>query len=85
VRLQRAFWWMIAAGDSTEDAAAQVCVSNPVGLGGFACWRHDTDHLAEPGGRCLLFREREEIALLRVQGHGVRALAHRLGRNPGTI
>jgi IS30 family transposase len=41
--------------------------------------------LAEPGGRCLLFREREEIALLRVQGHGVRALAHRLGRNPGTI
>ncbi|MBC7305370.1 MAG: IS30 family transposase [Dietzia sp.] len=41
--------------------------------------------LAEPSGRYLSFLEREEIALLRVQGHGVRQIARRLGRNPGTI
>ncbi|HZL81404.1 MAG TPA: IS30 family transposase [Demequina sp.] len=41
--------------------------------------------LAEPTGRYLSFAEREEIALLRVQGVGVREMARRLGRDPGTI
>lgn len=36
-------------------------------------------------GRYLSFYEREEIALLRVQGHGVREIARRLGRDPATI
>jgi IS30 family transposase len=36
-------------------------------------------------GRYLLFAEREEIALLRAQGHGVRAIARRLERAPSTI
>jgi IS30 family transposase len=36
-------------------------------------------------GRYLCFEEREEIALLRVQGVGVREIARRLGRAPSTI
>ena len=36
-------------------------------------------------GRHLSFEEREEIALLRVQGRGVRDIARRLGRAPSTI
>ena len=41
--------------------------------------------LAEPTGRYLTFAEREEIALFRVQGAGVREIARKLGRDPGTI
>jgi IS30 family transposase len=36
-------------------------------------------------GRYLGFAEREEIAILRVQEHGVRAIARKLGRAPSTI
>ncbi len=36
-------------------------------------------------GRCLSFGEREEIALLRAQGLGVREIARRLGRSPSTV
>ena len=36
-------------------------------------------------GRPLSFTEREELALLRAQGHGVREIARRLGRAPSTI
>jgi IS30 family transposase len=38
-----------------------------------------------PSGRYLSFADREEIALWRVQGHGVREIARRLGRAPSTI
>ena len=41
--------------------------------------------LAEPTGRYLSFEEREEIALLRAKGRGVREIARRIGRDPGTI
>jgi IS30 family transposase len=41
--------------------------------------------LNEPTGRCLSFAEREEIALLRAQDHGVREIARRIGRDPSTI
>ncbi len=41
--------------------------------------------LAEPTGRYLSFREREELGLLKVQGLGVRAIARELRRDPGTI
>lgn len=41
--------------------------------------------LTEPTGRFLTFEEREQIALLRVQGTGVGAIARALGRDPGTI
>jgi IS30 family transposase len=36
-------------------------------------------------GRYLSFAEREEIALWRAQGVGVREVARRLGRSPPTI
>lgn len=36
-------------------------------------------------GRYLSFAEREEIALLRAQGHGVREVARALGRSPSTV
>nr|WSX81775.1 IS30 family transposase [Streptomyces sp. NBC_00899] len=38
-----------------------------------------------PSGRYLSFSEREEIALLRAQGKGVREIARDVDRNPGTI
>jgi IS30 family transposase len=40
---------------------------------------------ASLSGRYLSFAEREEIALLRAQGCGVRGIARRLGRSPSTI
>jgi IS30 family transposase len=39
----------------------------------------------EPTGFRLSFAEREEIACLRAEGKGVRAIARELGRDPGTI
>lgn len=68
----------------------EVGVSQPVGFrwfrkaGGMA-----PSHLSRSSkplsGRYLAFAEREEIALLRVEGLGVRELARRLGRAPSTI
>jgi len=40
--------------------------------------------LDEPTGRYLSFAEREEIALLKAQGKGVRQIARTIGRDPGT-
>ena len=39
----------------------------------------------KPTGRYLSFAEREEIALLRVQGKGVREIARTIGRDPATV
>ena len=41
--------------------------------------------LAEPSGRYLSFAEREEIAVLKAQCHGVREIARRVGRDASTI
>ncbi len=38
-----------------------------------------------PSGRYLSFREREELAILRAQGRGVREIARHLGRSGSTI
>ena len=38
-----------------------------------------------PSGRYLTFSEREEIALFRAQGHGVREIARRIGRAGSTV
>ena len=38
-----------------------------------------------PSGRYPSFAEREEVALVRAQGHGVREVARRLGRAASTI
>ncbi|MGN6128956.1 MAG: IS30 family transposase [Nocardioidaceae bacterium] len=84
--VQRAFWRLIAQGRSSEDAGAEVGVSMPVASRWFrhACGMCPIS-LEEPTGRYLSFAEREEIALLKAQRHGVREIARRLGRDPSTI
>lgn len=84
--VEREFWKQVAAGLSSEDAPAAVGVSSAVG----ARWSRQgggmpTITLTDPGGRYLWFGEREEIALLRAEKHGVPDIARRLGRNPATI
>ena len=84
--VQRGFWRLIAQGATTEDAAAEVGVSTPVATRWF---RHaggmSPVSLDEPTGRHLCFAEREEIALLKAQQHGVRDIARQIGRDPSTI
>jgi IS30 family transposase len=87
---QRRFWALVAEGLSSEDAAMEVGVSQPVGFrwfrqaGGMApC--HLSPSSKPPSGRYLSFTEREEIALLKVQGLGVREIARQLGRAASTV
>jgi IS30 family transposase len=87
---QRRFWAAIAAGMASEDAAIHAGMSQAVGTrlfrkaGGMppAIFRVSAKPLS---GRYLSFAEREEIALLRVQGCAVREVARRLGRAASTI
>src|SRR4051812_8828610 len=84
--VEREFWRLIAQGRRTEDAALEVGVSTPVASRWF---RHAGGmpplSLAEPTGRYLSFHEREDLALLKAKGLGVRAIARELERDPGTI
>ena len=87
---RRPFWEAIARGLTSEDAARVAGVSPPVGARWF---RHyggmPPSHLCASApvrsGRYLSLREREELALLHAQGHGVREIARRLARSPSTI
>ncbi len=85
-----AFWGLIARGRSSESAGSEVGISMAVA----ARWFRQSggmppSHLcasATPvSARYLSFVEREQLALLRVQGVGVRACARRLGRAASTI
>ena len=80
------FWSAIARGDKTEDASLEAGVSWPVG---FRWFRHaggvNPCLPSDVTGRYLSFSEREDIALYRAQGLGVREIARRLGRDPSTI
>jgi IS30 family transposase len=87
---RRRFWALIAAGQSSEDAAVGVGVSPPVG----SRWFREAGGMPPstlgrsskpPSERYLSFADREEIALWRVQGHGVREIARRLGRAASTV
>ena len=84
--VERKFWQLIAGGMGSELSAVAVGVSAPVRSRWF---RHGGGmpplSLAEPTGRYLSFAEREELALLRAQGLGVRAIARAMTRDPGTI
>ena len=89
---RRRFWAAIAAGTASEDAApVGVGVPQAVGTrwfrkaGGHAAidvWAGTAKPLC---GRYLSFAEREEIALLRVQGYSMQEVARRLGRVASTI
>src|SRR3954454_20229902 len=80
------FWREIAKGLSSEDAAAAVGVSSAAGVrwfrerGGMATFLLDAVSC-----RYLCFAEREEIAMLRAEGKGVREIAREIGRSPSTI
>jgi IS30 family transposase len=83
--LQR-FWEAIARGLSSEDAAATGGLSSAVGTRWFRESGGMPPHAFAPlSGRYLSFTEREEIAILRAQKLGVRAIARQLGRSPSTI
>lgn len=84
--VERLFWHEIATGATSEDAADAVGVSGAVG----SRWFRErggmpTFMVAPVSGRYLSFEEREEIALLKAQGAGVREIARQLGRDPGTV
>ena len=87
---RRRFWAAIAAGLSSEDAAAAGHVPQAVG----ARWFRKAGGMppamfgpsAKPlSGRYLSFAEREEIALLRAQGCTMQEVARRIGRAASTI
>src|SRR3989441_1723066 len=79
------FWRAIAAGCSSEEAAAAAGVSAAVGVRWFReGGGMPSVSLRPTSGRYLSFSEREEIALLRVRGAGAREIARRLRRSPST-
>src|SRR3954468_18839863 len=86
---RRRFWAAVAAGRASEDAAAAAGGSPAVGVRWFRqAGGMPPSHLSRSrptSGRSLSFAEREELALLRAQGHGVREIARRLRRAPSTI
>jgi len=84
------FWAAIAAGSSSEDAAKAARLSAPVG----ARWFRQNggmppSHLKPSSpplsGRYLSFSEREQIALYRARGAGIRDIAGELSRAASTI
>jgi transposase, IS30 family len=83
---ERRFWDRVAEGMLPSEAGVAVGVSAVVGSrwfrqgGGMSPYSWPA-----PSGRYLAFAEREEIALLRVQGKGIREIAAALGRSPSTI
>ena len=77
------FWTAIARGLSSEDTAVSCGVSPPVG----GRWFREGGgmppiSLAPRSARSLSVAEREEIAILRAQGAGVRDIARRLRESP---
>jgi len=84
--IQRGFWAEIARGLTSEDAALACGVSAPVGTRWFREGGGMSPiSLAPPSGRYLSFAEREEIAIMKAVGCGVREIARWLGRSPSTI
>jgi IS30 family transposase len=81
---------LIAAGQSSWDAAIGMGVSEAIG----SRWFREAGGMPpstlgrsskSPSGRYLSFADREEIALWRAQGRGVREVARRLGRAASTV
>jgi IS30 family transposase len=84
------FWKAIARGLYPEAAVAEARVSWVVGARWFRqAGGMPPTHLAASApplsGRYLSYAEREELALFRAEGHGVRECGRRLGRAPSTI
>jgi hypothetical protein len=78
------FWAAVARGLSSEDAAVEAGVSPAVGVR----WFREAGGMpsvtqARLSGRYLSFAEREEIAMLRARGCGVREIGRVVGPGPG--
>ncbi|MGW8066593.1 IS30 family transposase [Streptomyces ziwulingensis] len=84
--VEAAFWDEIAKGLLAEEAAGVIGVAPAVATRWFRqCGGMRPFDPKPHSGRYLSFREREEIALLKAQGKGVREIAREVGRDPGTI
>jgi IS30 family transposase len=83
--VEREFWCQIATGGTSEEAAIAVGVSQAVGARWFRHRGGMPIDLSPSTGRYLSFHEREEIAILRAKGCGVREIARKVKRNPSTI
>jgi len=80
------FWAAIARGAASEDAGVAAGVSPAVGSRWFReCGGMPPSDFLPHSGRYLSFAEREEIAICRAYGYGVRQIARHLGRSPSTI
>jgi len=84
--VERLFWREIAEGLTSEEAGLAVGASQAAGSRWFRERGGMPTFMVVPlTGRYLSFEERDEIAMLRAQGAGVREIARRLGRDPSTI
>jgi len=84
--VERGFWGEITKGLLPEEAAHAMGVSQAVGGRWFRHGGGMPPFDPRPlSGRYLSFSEREEIALLKAQGAGVRQIAREEGRAPATI
>lgn len=87
VELARIFWSAIARGATSTDAGVEAGVPPVLG----SRWFRECGGVAprsifqEHSGRYLSFAEREQIALWRAEKVGVREIARRLKRDPGSI
>src|SRR5215210_1794431 len=80
------FWAAIADGMSSDRAGVVAGVSPAVGVRWFREGGGMPSVSRAPlSGRYLSFAEREEIAILKATGCGVREIARRVGRSPSTI
>ena len=81
------FWQAIAQGHSTERSAEIAGVSAAVGTRWFrqGGGMPDISLKKAPTDRYLTLAEREEIALLKAKGHGVREIAGRISRAASTV
>ncbi|HWL99760.1 MAG TPA: IS30 family transposase [Nocardioidaceae bacterium] len=84
--VQRVFWAVVVAGGTTEAAAVAAGVSRRTGCYWFRqAGGMSPVGVSEPVGRYLCVAEREEIAIGRARGLGVREIARGLGRAPSTV
>ena len=87
---RRRFWTLISDGLSSEHAGISVGVSAPVGVRWFRKAGGMPPSTLAPSskplsGRYLSFAEREELAIQRAKGAGVREIARQMGRSGSTI
>src|SRR5256884_7968947 len=84
--LRRGFWAAVGRGVASGGAGVEAGVPAAVGSGWFGeCGGRPPSDFRPHSGRYLSFFEREEIAICRACGYGVREIARHLGRSPSAI